>query len=108
MSRVFESPDDPPGPARIIDLYCGYMISQTLFAAVESGLFAAAGPEPATPAELADRCGIPERSARATADLLADAGLLVRDGAAFRTVSTRSVVPRSPPLAASMPPLCQR
>ncbi|MEU8612737.1 methyltransferase [Actinoplanes sp. NPDC048791] len=85
MSRVFESPDGPPGPARIIDLYCGYMISQTLFAAVETGLFAAAGPEPATPAQLAERCDIPERSARAMADLLADAGLLERDGAAFRT-----------------------
>ena len=85
MSRVFESPDGPPGPARIIDLYCGYMISQTLFAAVEVGLFAAAGPEPATPAELAERCAIPERSARAMADLLADAGLLERQGAAFRT-----------------------
>jgi hypothetical protein len=85
MSRVFESPDGPPGPARIIDLYCGYMISQTLFTAVETGLFTAAGPDPATPAELAERCGIPERSARAMADLLADAGLLVRDGAAFRT-----------------------
>jgi hypothetical protein len=59
MSRVFESPDGPPGPARIIDLYCGYMISQTVFAAVEFGLFAAAGPEPATPVELAERCGIP-------------------------------------------------
>jgi SAM-dependent methyltransferase len=85
MSRVFESPDGPPGPARIIDLYCGFMISQTLFAAVEVGLFAAAGPEPATPAELAERCAIPERSARAMADLLADAGLLVRDGASFHT-----------------------
>jgi hypothetical protein len=84
MSRVFESPDGLPGPARIIDLYCGFMISKTLFAAVEVGLFAAAGPEPATPAELAGRCGIPERSARAMADLLADAGLLMRDGTAFR------------------------
>jgi len=85
MSRMFESPDGAPGPARIIDLYCGYMISQTLFAAVEVGLFAAAGPEPATPAELAERCAIPERSARAMADLMADAGLLERAGAAFRT-----------------------
>ena len=33
----------------------------------------------------AGRCGIPERSARAMADLLADAGLLVRNGTAFRT-----------------------
>lgn len=85
MSRVFESPDGPPGPARIIELYCGYMISKTLFAAVEVDLFAAAGPAPATPAELAERCDIPERSARAMADLLADAGLLVREGPGFRT-----------------------
>ena len=84
MSRVFESPDGAPGPARIIELYRGYMISKTLFAAVEVDLFTAAGPDPATPAELAGRCGIPERSARAMADLLADAGLLERDGAAFR------------------------
>ena len=87
MARVFESPDGPPGPARIIDLYCGFMISKTVFAAVEFGLFEAAGPEPATPAELAERCGIPERSARAMADLLADAGLLVRDGGGFRNAS---------------------
>ncbi|WP_305787055.1 methyltransferase [Symbioplanes lichenis] len=85
MARVFESPEGPPGPARIIDLYCGYMLSKTMFAAVEFGLFAAAGPDPATPAELAERCGIPERSARAMADLLAEAGLLIREGLAFRT-----------------------
>ncbi|GAA0455975.1 hypothetical protein Ade02nite_04800 [Paractinoplanes deccanensis] len=84
MSRVFESPDGPPGPARVIDVLCGFMISKTLFAALEVGLFAEAGAEPATPAELADRCGIPERSARAMADLLADAGLLVPDGDGFR------------------------
>lgn len=85
MSRVFEAPDGPPGPARIIDLYCGFMISKTLFAAVEFDLFTAAGPGPATPAELGERCGIPERSAGAMADLLADAGLLIREDGGFRT-----------------------
>jgi hypothetical protein len=84
MSRVFESPDDPAGPTRIIELYAGFMMSQTMFAAVEFGLFAAAGPEPATPAQLAERCTIPERSARALADLLTAAGLFERDGAGFR------------------------
>ena len=78
MPRVFEAPDGAPGPARIIDLYCGYMISKTLFAAVEFDLFTAAGPDPATPAGLAVRCRIPQCSARAMVDLLADAGLLVR------------------------------
>ncbi|MBM2614896.1 methyltransferase domain-containing protein [Actinoplanes sp. LDG1-06] len=60
------------------------MISKTVFAAVEFGLFEAAGPQAATSQELANRCGIPQRSARALADLLADAGLLVREGGAFR------------------------
>lgn len=74
----------PPSPARIIELAAGFMVSKTLFAAIEVGLFAAAAPDGRTPAELAERCSIPERSARAMADLLADAGLLVRDGGRFR------------------------
>ncbi|GIF00533.1 methyltransferase [Paractinoplanes rishiriensis] len=83
--RVFAPADEtgPPGPARIIDLMAGYMVSKTLFAAIEVGLFAAADTA-RTPAELGERCGIPERSARAMADLLADAGVLVRDGDRFR------------------------
>ncbi|MEV4350162.1 methyltransferase [Actinoplanes sp. NPDC049596] len=84
MSRVFESPDGPPGPARVIDLLGGFMISKTVFAALDVGLFAEAGSEPVTPAELAGRCGIPHRSARAMTDLLAEAGLLVREGDGFR------------------------
>ncbi|GGK78006.1 methyltransferase [Mangrovihabitans endophyticus] len=84
MSHPFGSPSDPPDPARVFDLCCGFMISQTVFAAVEFGLFAAAGPKPASPAELAGRCGIPERSVRTMAELLAGAGLLVREDAGFR------------------------
>lgn len=74
----------PPTPSRIIDLFAGFMVSKTLFAALEFGLFAAIGPEGATAAELGERCGIPERSARAIADLMTDAGLLARDGDRFR------------------------
>ena len=74
----------PPTPARIIELAAGFMISKTLFAAVEVGLFAALGPDGATAAQVGERCAIPERSARAMADLLVDAGLLVRDGGRFR------------------------
>jgi hypothetical protein len=74
----------PPNPGRIIELSAGYMVAKTLFAAVEFGLFAATGKDGATPAELAERCGMPERSARALGDLLADAGLLVRDSGRFR------------------------
>lgn len=74
----------PPTPARIIELLAGYMVSKTLFAAVEFGFFAAVGSDGATTADLGARCQIPERSARAIADLMADAGLLVRDGDRFR------------------------
>lgn len=74
----------PPAPGRIIELLAGYMVSKALFSAIEFGLFAAIGPEGATTAGLAERCAIPERSARAIADLMVDAGLLVRDGDRFR------------------------
>lgn len=95
MQRVFDpagseaaegaaAPAGPPSPSRVIDLFAGYMVSKTLFAAIEFDLFAAIGPEGATPAELGERCGIPERSARAIADLLTYERLLVRDGDRFR------------------------
>jgi SAM-dependent methyltransferase len=74
----------PPVPTRIIELAAGFMMSKTLFAAIDVGLFAAIGPDGSTPAELGERCAVPERSARAMADILAEAGLLVRDGARFR------------------------
>jgi cyclopropane fatty-acyl-phospholipid synthase-like methyltransferase len=74
----------PPTPVRIIELFAGYMVSKTLFAALEFGLFAAVGRDGATVAELGERCEIPQRSARAIADLMVDAGLLVRDGDRFR------------------------
>ena len=94
--RMFDSPAEPgavapstgpPTPARIIELFAGFMVSKTLFAAIELGLFAAAGATGATAAELAGRCAIPERSARAMADLLVDAGLLVRAGDRFRNTA---------------------
>lgn len=74
----------PPTPARIIELFAGFMVSKTLFAALDFGIFAAAGTDGATAAQLGERCAIPERSARAIADLMVDAGLLVRDGDRFR------------------------
>lgn len=77
----------PPTPTRIIELAAGFMLSKTLFAAIEVGLFAAVDDAGSTTAEMAQRCAIPERSARAMADLLADAGLLVRDGDRFRNAA---------------------
>src|ERR1700754_691946 len=75
---------EPPTPAHIIELLGGFMIAKTLFTAIDVGLFVAAGNDGATVDELADRCGIPDRSARALADLLTDEGLLIRDGERFR------------------------
>jgi SAM-dependent methyltransferase len=74
----------PPTPARIIELFAGFMVSKTLFAAIELGVFAAVGPDGATSAEIGERCSIPQRSARAITDLMVDAGLLVRDGDRLR------------------------
>ncbi|GAA4474084.1 methyltransferase [Phytohabitans houttuyneae] len=90
--RVFDAateadaaaPAGPPAPTRIIELFAGFMVSKTLFAALEFGFFGAVGPDGATTAELGERCRIPERSARAIADLMTDAGLLIRDGDRFR------------------------
>jgi hypothetical protein len=89
--RMFHSPtetrDLPPAPTRIIEKLAGFMVSKTLFTAIDVGLFAAAGNDGATVDELAERCGIPARSARALADLLTDEGLLIRDGARFRNAA---------------------
>src|SRR5688572_4735405 len=73
----------PPTPSRIIELFAGFLVSKTLFAALEFGFFAAVGPDGATTAELGERCQILERSGRAIADLMTDAGLLIRDGDRF-------------------------
>ena len=84
--RMFTPPGEagPPAPTRIIELAAGFMLSKTLFAAIDLGLFAAVGPEGGTPAEIGGRCDVPERSVRAMADMFAEAGLLVRDGDRFR------------------------
>src|SRR5204863_4927133 len=62
----------------------GFMVSKTLSAAVEVGLFAALDAAGATAEEIGRRCGIPARSARIVADLLAAYGLLERDGDRYR------------------------
>lgn len=95
--RMFQSPAEPhvlapsssaaPAPARIIEKLAGFMVSKTLFTAIDVGLFAAAGNDGATVTELAERCGIPARSARALADLLTDEGLLIREGVRFRNAA---------------------
>ncbi|MER7890111.1 methyltransferase [Micromonospora sp. NPDC094482] len=65
----------------------GFMTAKALFVAAEVGLFAATPPEGATASSIAERCGIPARSARALADLLVATGLLEHDGECYRNAA---------------------
>ena len=81
--RVFVAPQsagDMPNPERIVELMAGFMVSKTLFSAIELGVFRAVDADGVTAETLGERCGIPGRSARAMADLLASSGLLTFDG----------------------------
>ncbi|MBT2213302.1 MULTISPECIES: methyltransferase [Actinomadura] len=66
-------------PSAILGVATGYMAAKQLFAASEAGLFAALAGGPATASELAERAGIPERTARILADTMAGLGLLTRE-----------------------------
>jgi hypothetical protein len=77
----------PPTPERIVDISGGFMVSKFLFVAAEVGLFAAVDADGATAGTIAERCGLPVRSARAVADLLASSGLLERDGDRYRNAA---------------------
>ncbi|MEU8301115.1 methyltransferase [Micromonospora sp. NPDC048909] len=65
----------------------GFMTAKALFVAAEVGLFAAVPPGGATASSIAERCGIPARSARALADLLVATGLLEHDGECYRNAA---------------------
>src|SRR5437868_895258 len=66
-------------PSGILSVATGYMAAKQLFAASEAGLFAALADGPATTSELAERTGLPERTARILADTMAALGLLGRE-----------------------------
>ncbi|MCX2970235.1 MULTISPECIES: methyltransferase [Streptomyces] len=81
---------DPAGPDGIVSVAIGYMSAKQLFAASEAGVFAALSDAPASAAELAERTGLPEQTARILADSMAGLGLLVRtDGHYANTPSTQ-------------------
>ncbi|MFS8103132.1 acetylserotonin O-methyltransferase [Lentzea alba] len=67
-------------PDQIFQLAQGFMASKHLFAASELGLFEALGEGPADLKGLAARTGLPERSARISADAMVALGLLERHG----------------------------
>lgn len=67
-------------PDQIFQLAQGFMASKHLFAANELGLFEALGEGPADLAGLAARTGLPQRTARISADAMVALGLLERHG----------------------------
>lgn len=67
-------------PDQIFQLAQGFMASKHLFAANELGLFEALGEGPADLAGLAARTGLPQRTARISADAMVALGLLERRG----------------------------
>ncbi|MEU6998457.1 methyltransferase [Nonomuraea sp. NPDC046570] len=74
---------DNSGPERIVDVAIGYMAAKQLFAAAENGLFAALADAPASAGELAERTGLPARTARILADAMSSLGLLSRTGGRY-------------------------
>jgi SAM-dependent methyltransferase len=68
----------PPDPAPIFEM-AGFMAAKHLFAATELGVFEQLAGGPAGLDELAQRLGIPKRTARIAADAMSALGLLVRD-----------------------------
>lgn len=63
-------------PTPILAVATGFMAAKQLFAASELGVFATLGTEPLPAGTLAERTGLPERSARILADAMVGLGLL--------------------------------
>ena len=84
MTTTPEAPSRPTEnavtPDQIFQLAQGFMASKHLFAANELGLFEALGVGPADLAGLAARTGLPQRTARISADAMVALGLLERHG----------------------------
>lgn len=67
-------------PTPIVKVATGFMAAKQLFAASEHGLFEALAGGPLPVSALAERTGLPERSARILADAMVGLGLLTFDG----------------------------
>ncbi|HET6215271.1 MAG TPA: class I SAM-dependent methyltransferase [Micromonosporaceae bacterium] len=97
-------PDDEA--TRLHKIMFGYLGSTAIFSAMELGVFEALEKAPGTSEELADRLGLPQRSARVLLLALLGEQLLERDGDVYRNApaASRFLVVTSPesvaPLAA--------
>src|SRR4051795_4955695 len=67
-------------PEAIMRIAMGFMAAKHLFVATAIGIFEKLADEPATPDELAARCGIPVRTVRISAYAMVGLGLLERAG----------------------------
>lgn len=92
-----------PNPGIVFDLINSHQRTAALRAAVELNVFGALGKEGATASAVAQRCGMPERSARILCDYMTVAGLLEKAGGVYSHTPTSAAFldPASP---ASMAP----
>jgi hypothetical protein len=71
-------------PEPIMKIATGFMAAKFLFAANEIGLFEALAGGPATLQEIADRIGVPSRTAGIVAAAMVSLGLVEQDGGRYR------------------------
>lgn len=87
-----------PSPQLFFDTINGYQRTAALKAAIELEFFSAIGDEPATAAEIAERCQCPLRGIRILADNLAILGFLTKHGDRYtQTPSTALFLDRKSP-----------
>ena len=70
--------DQNASPARIVEIATGYMAAKQLFAAADAGVFTVLADGPLDTDQIAERAGIPQRTARILADAMSSLGLLTR------------------------------
>ncbi len=86
-----QSPDAAPSPQLFFETINAFQRSGALKAAVDLGLFTAIGGAPSTAAEIAARCGCPERGIRILSDNLAIMGFLTKDGSLYALTPSSAV-----------------
>ena len=78
-------------PDLILQTAMGFMASKHLFVATEIGLFEHLSQGPATLDEIAQRTGVPRRTARISADAMVALGLLERQGDRYQNSPVAAV-----------------
>lgn len=86
-----QNSDAAPSPQLFFETINAFQRTGALKAAVELGLFTAIGGAPSTAAEIAARCGCPERGIRILSDNLAILGFLTKDGTRYSLTPSSAV-----------------